>query len=225
MEYSDISKYLPSAVHIYAGVTPEEQDAIVQDTWVVNFDGVIYIGSTTPIITLNVKELISGPSVVVVPQPAIGEFQTAHMSVVQDPVDGLWKQVWTIVNTDNNTIKAVLQERITAKRWDVETGGLVLGNGMSVNTTIADQNRITSVVLNAQRMNIASVDFKGAAGWVTLPLASVVAIADAITTHVQACFTAEKAHYDAIIAIVDTDTQTTYDQLAAYDVNAGWPSN
>ena len=43
-------------------------------------------------------------------------------------------------------------------------------------------------------------------------------IAAAIALHVQACFSAERAHHEAIAAASDAD-------LYGYDINTGWPSN
>ena len=103
-------------------------------------------------------------------------------------------------------------QAVSAKRWAVETGGATVG------TTIDDQNRITSVIANAQLAGVASVDFKAQSGWVTLSLDHMRSIAAAIALHVQACFSSERAHHEAIAAASDAD-------LMAYDVNAGWPSN
>ena len=80
-------------------------------------------------------------------------------------------------------------QAVSAKRWAVETGGATVG------TTIDDQNRITSVIANAQLAGVASVDFKAQSGWVTLSLTQMQGIAAAIALHVQACFSAERAHH------------------------------
>ena len=108
--------------------------------------------------------------------------------------------------------KQRLRERATAARWEHETGGLTLG-GVRVATTLQDQNRIATALIGAP----ATLDFKADSGWVTLTLAKLQAIAAAITTHVQACFTAERAHHDAI------DALTSLADAAEYDVEAGWP--
>ena len=43
-------------------------------------------------------------------------------------------------------------------------------------------------------------------------------IAAAIALHVQACFSAERAHHEAINAASDAE-------LYDYDITTGWPSN
>lgn len=107
-------------------------------------------------------------------------------------------------------------DAVTAKRWEVETGGLTLPSGVRVDTSTEDQNRITSVIANAELAGVDTVDFKAASGWVALTLEDLKQIAAAIARHVQACFSAERAHHEAIANLDDED-------LAAYDVNAGWP--
>lgn len=117
-----------------------------------------------------------------------------------------------------------LKAEITAKRWQNETGGLTLPSGVRVATGIDDQNRITSVIANAELAGVSSVDFKAASGWVTVTVQELQAIAAAIAVHVQACFTAERVHHEAIDALAEQhegdDLQAA---LAAYDVQSGWP--
>lgn len=111
--------------------------------------------------------------------------------------------------------KDALKVSVTAKRWEVETGSITL-NGMCVLTGTEDQNRITSVVANARRAGIETVDFKAASGWVTISVNDVEAIATAIARHVQDSFTAERAHHEAIDALQDRAA------VAAYDIGQGW---
>lgn len=117
-----------------------------------------------------------------------------------------------------------LKSEITALRWQKETGGLTLPSGVRVATGIDDQNRITSVIANAQIAGVEQVDFKAASGWVTVTVQELQAIAAAIAVHVQACFTAERVHHEAIDALAaqheGDDLQAA---LASYDVQSGWP--
>lgn len=108
--------------------------------------------------------------------------------------------------------KQRLRERATAARWEHETGGITVG-GVRVLTGVEDQNRIATALIGAP----ATLDFKAESGWVTLTLAELQAIAGAITDHVQACFSAERAHHEAIDALLSLDA------ARSYDVEAGWP--
>lgn len=113
---------------------------------------------------------------------------------------------------DLAVMQAELREQVTALRWQRETGGLMMG-GVRVLTGVEDQNRIASALIGAP----ATLDFKAESGWVTLTLAELQGIAAAITAHVQACFTAERTHHEAINALTDVaDAQV-------YDVTTGWP--
>lgn len=119
-----------------------------------------------------------------------------------------------------------LKEAVTSCRWGVETGGITLPSGVRVATGIDDQNRITSVVANAERSGLAEFDFKAASGWVLVTLAELQGIATAIAQHVQACFSAERLHHEAIDALADfhaDDAGALQDALNSYDESAGWP--
>ena len=109
-------------------------------------------------------------------------------------------------------IKQRLREQATELRWQHETGGIDIG-GVRVLTGIEDQNRIASALIGAP----ATLDFKAESGWVTLTLEQLQGIAAAITAHVQACFTAERAHHEAI------DALEALEAAQAYNVEAGWP--
>ena len=118
-----------------------------------------------------------------------------------------------------------LKAIVTAFRWEVETGGITLHTGVRVATGIDDQNRITSVVANAERAGMEEVDFKAAEGWAKVTLIELQAIATAVALHVQACFSAERAHHEAIDALaLIADPQERQAALDAYDESQGWPS-
>jgi hypothetical protein len=113
-------------------------------------------------------------------------------------------------------MKADLVTAATAQRWAHETGGVELG-GVRVGTTLDDQNRISGVLSAIALGGLEAVDFKAASGWVRLTAAQLQGIAQAISGHVQACFSAERAHHEAIAAI------GTLEQAGAYDVTQRWP--
>lgn len=138
---------------------------------------------------------------------------------------GQWIQQWRTIKLTAPEIaerlaavKAQLLADATAKRWAVETGGVTFPDGTHVSSTTDDQNRITTVIANAALAGVTSVDFKAASGWVTLTMPELQGIAAAIAIHVQGCFSAERAHHDAITAL------TTLPAARAYDVGQGWPT-
>lgn len=109
-----------------------------------------------------------------------------------------------------------LKSAVTAERWARETGGIEIA-GVQVGTALDDQNRLSGVLSAIQLGGLESVDFKAQSGWVQLTAPELQGIALAISAHVQACFTAERAHHEAIEQL---QTQADVD---AYDVMAGWP--
>lgn len=113
--------------------------------------------------------------------------------------------------------RQALLDAVTNKRWQVETGGVLLPDGTHVFTGTDDQNRITSVIANAAAAGVQSVDFKAPSGWITLTIPEIQGVASVIALHVQACFTAERAHHEAIARL---DAKG----LADYDIGSGWPS-
>ncbi|WP_295855908.1 DUF4376 domain-containing protein [uncultured Xylophilus sp.] len=116
-------------------------------------------------------------------------------------------------------LQAALAAAATARRWEVETGGIVLPNGARINTARSDQDAITRVVANAAEAGIESFDFKSASGWLSLTLEQLRGIASAVARHVQACYGRERAHHEAIAAL------QTAEDAEGYDVGTGWPSN
>ena len=132
-------------------------------------------------------------------------------------VEGIYHARYTLAPLPIEQVRADLMDAATSKRWDVMTGGVTLPGGISVGTTIDDQNRVTSVIANAQLAGVESMDFKAQSGWVTLSLDQVRGIAAAVALHVHACYAAERAHHVAIAAASDAE-------LYGYDINAGWPA-
>lgn len=127
---------------------------------------------------------------------------------------------YEVVDIDIEELRQSKLQAATDMRWHVMTGGMMLPSGVQVGTDIDDQNRITSVVANAELAGLTDsdeVDFKAASGWVRITIAQVKQIAGAIGQHVQSCYSAERAHHEAIEAL------ETREEVAAYDVGVGWP--
>lgn len=153
--------------------------------------------------------------------------QTTHRLVESTPIEvnGVWRQKWSkLLLTEEeieqklNEQKGLLYKQITDFRWMKESGGVTLPSGIKIASSREDQNRITSVISNAELASIESVNFKAASGWVTLTIPEIKAIAASVARHVQACFDNERVHHEAVFAL------TTLKDVFEYRYDTGWPS-
>ncbi|WP_095950419.1 DUF4376 domain-containing protein [Variovorax boronicumulans] len=112
--------------------------------------------------------------------------------------------------------KDAMRALVAQRRWEAETGGITMPNGMRVLTGRADRDNIAALILTAEAAGIAVVDFKAANGWGHLTLEEVREVARAIALHVQACFSAERAHHDAMKDLTEAE-------IDAYDLATLWP--
>lgn len=110
-----------------------------------------------------------------------------------------------------------LQAEIAAKRWEVETGGITVA-GVPIKTDRESQSQLTGVYAMLKGGLISDTQWKAMDGsFAPLTLAEFEPVAQAVAAHVRACFAAEKAHSEAISAMM------TQDELDAYSIEEGWP--
>ena len=106
---------------------------------------------------------------------------------------------------------------LAALRYQHETAGITL-SGMQIETDRQSQALITGAWSFAQLNPAVLIDWKGVNGWIQIDAATVNVIAGAVATHVQACFSNERLHAEAINALA------TSEEVADYDMTAGWPA-
>lgn len=106
---------------------------------------------------------------------------------------------------------------LAAKRFAVETAGVTVGE-TTIRTDRESQATITGAWVRVQQDPEVLIDWKGADGWVQIGKSQVEAIAAVVGAYVQSCFSAEKAHYDNLMAL------TSVDQVNGYNIHAGWPA-
>lgn len=106
--------------------------------------------------------------------------------------------------------KDVTRARVAHARWAAETGGMVL-QGMTIRTDRESQAMITGAALKALQDAEYVCSWKSDAGFVELSAPQVLAIADAVRAHVQACFDHERA----LCALVDAaETMEALEEIA-----------
>lgn len=115
-----------------------------------------------------------------------------------------------------NAIRANLKLAIAQKRWEHETGGITI-NGAAIATERESQALITGAYCRALQNPNVVIDWKGMNGWMQIDAAMINIISDCVGSHVQACFSAEKVHNQAI------DALTEHADLFAYNIDTGWP--
>lgn len=100
------------------------------------------------------------------------------------------------------------------KRWQVETGGIVVG-GVSVATDDRSKVMIIGARVKADADPNFTTEWKTPAGFQTINAATIIAISDAVLAHVDACFAVEAI----VLAEIAAGTITTTNEIDAAD----WP--
>lgn len=107
---------------------------------------------------------------------------------------------------------------LAAYRYEREIAGITV-NGASIETDRASQVMINGAWSISQINPAILIDWKTATGaWVQIDAATIAGIAATVAAHVQACFSAERVHAEALAAL------ETAEAVAAYDLTTGWPS-
>lgn len=101
-----------------------------------------------------------------------------------------------------------------SKRWEIETGGIVVG-GAAIRTDRESQALINGALSLVQADPTATIQFKGGSGWASLSAAEMSVIALAVGRHVQAAFAAERTISEAIAAQEITTVEAIDDAFAA----------
>lgn len=143
----------------------------------------------------------------------------AQVVVEVVPVEGV--QTWLVSAKEATEeyltiLKTAVKAKVTEKRWAVESGGLSFPNGVRVKTAKDDQDRMLSVIINAERNGIEEIDFKADSGWTKISIFALKQLAKELTYFVQHCFTMEKYHHGYV------DSLTTAAEICSYDFSTGW---
>lgn len=127
---------------------------------------------------------------------------------------GLWEVIdEAVLIAEKKTQKLAA---LAARRWQAETGGIVF-MGMSIRTDEDTQRKITGAYVQADKNPSFTAKWKMDAGvFVTLDAATIIAIGDAVTGHIQTCFDKEGDLSDLILAATDDGA------LDAIDIESGW---
>ncbi|MDP9601721.1 UNVERIFIED_ORG: hypothetical protein J2W38_001507 [Variovorax paradoxus] len=107
-------------------------------------------------------------------------------------------------------LRSGLKAEIARRRWELEVAGLTMPDGLRVGTGREDRAAMAAVVTGMVQAGVDEVDFKTPAGFRRMTRETLQAAANAVTLHVQACFSAEAAHGALIDSITERSTLLHY---------------
>ncbi|WP_438402346.1 DUF4376 domain-containing protein [Aeromonas veronii] len=160
-----------------------------------------------------------------IPADAVEITEDYHFELMQSQSQG--KQI--IADVDGYPVaieplppvrsKVAMLAEVAAKRWQVETGGIIV-SGYSIATDRESQAQLSSSYSSLKNGLITDTPWKTADGrFIFVTLVDLEPFAQAVSAHVQACFAAEQAHFEAI------DKIQSQADLDAYDIDTGWPTS
>lgn len=118
--------------------------------------------------------------------------------------------LWVYVEPPQPTV-ADLSAHAAQSRWEKETGGFTL-NGMHIATDDRSKIMISGARVAAEADPNFTTQWKGADGaFVTLDAAMIMAISNAVSTHVSNCFALEAQ----VLAQIEAGTITTAAEIDA----------
>jgi len=145
--------------------------------------------------------------------PGGGAIVEGHVDLTPDQV----AELAALISPSLDQRKARALAALAARRWQAETGGIIVG-GLAIKTDEDTQRKITGAYVKADKDAGFTVQWKVDAGvFVTLDAAIIVAVGDAVTAHIQSCFENEA---DLSTLIVEAGDEAA---LAAIDIESGWP--
>jgi hypothetical protein len=99
---------------------------------------------------------------------------------------------------------------LAAYRYAKETGGITV-SGSIIKTDRESQSLIAGAKIYSDLNPDVLIDWKAESGWVQINRAAILAISQAVAAHVQACFSREKVHSEAISALATKEEIESYD--------------
>ena len=121
------------------------------------------------------------------------------------------------IPADITELKAQRLSNLAAYRYSIETAGITL-NGATIATNSESQAKINGAWAFSQVNPTLLIDWKGENGWIQINAATITSIASAVASHVQACYSQERIHAEAINAL------ETVEEIQNYDFTTGWPT-
>ncbi len=120
-------------------------------------------------------------------------------------------QTYTIEETRSGKLNA-----LAAYRFQRETAGITL-NGAVIRTDRESQAMIAGAKNYSDLTPGILIDWKSEGGWIQIDRQALLAVGQAVGAYVQACFSQERVHAEAIAGL------STLEEIASYNFETGWP--
>lgn len=138
------------------------------------------------------------------PEPELKPGETIQLGLLR--VDGdVIRRGWMVLPAP-----PITAEDVAERRWRAEVGGITI-NGLHIDTDDRSKLLISGAEARASRNPDYVLNWKTPGGFVSIPAAHVLMIADAVADHVQACFDRESE----LLGMLDTLTHEMLEE--------GWP--
>jgi hypothetical protein len=152
---------------------------------------------------------------------ALGEGLTASQVLAEAPRGDVPLPRWDAGQwVDGRTLDERRDDLLAAvapKRFEIETGGITV-SGIQIFTDREAQATLNGGLTALREGFVDQTPWKAAGGiWVDVTLAEITPITNAVARHVRACFTAERAHCQAIAVL------ETIEEIEGYNLESGWP--
>lgn len=147
----------------------------------------------------------------------LADCTTYNRQDLYDEVMAVWGDAPTVIEPVEpeptfDELKTQKKADIAAARYVAETGGVTV-SGATIDTDRDSQALITGAALAAVIDNSYSLNWKTESGFVHLTTPEIIAVAQAVRAHVQACFDREAE----LVALVDA--AETAEALANIDIS------
>ena len=123
--------------------------------------------------------------------------------------------------TKRETQRARTLENLATLRWQHETAGLTLSDGRHVATTRDSQSQIANAATGVRAGLISEpMPWKTLQGWTEFTPEALLTMASEVSTHVRACFLAERKVADRLETMEDPanlDLTTAFPEALAGD--------
>ena len=133
-------------------------------------------------------------------------------------VEGIYlKCDYVIQDKTLDTVKDEVRQAVASHRYDKEVGGIEFGDAR-VATDRGSQSMLNAATSRAKEDSTFTVDWKTKNGFVTLDAPSLIALGNAVSDHVEQCFSAEcKVDRDHITPATDMEALANLDVESLFD--------